>query len=372
MATQKKTVSKKKTKVVKQSKKKSTKVTKSTAPFVEQAQKIITPHVVRAKNYLARRPHRSFRVTRRRDYKRSLQLPSYWSFTAVVWRTLWKNWRLFGGLAVVYIVATIVVSGVGQQESYNNLVSALKSSGGDLFKGDFGPISQAGLLLAASVSTGLAPNVTQAQSVIGALAVLFGWLASVWALRNVLAGHKPQLRDALYNSGSPVLATTLVSFVAIVQLLPAAIALIVYTAAQNSGLLDSGVSAMLVWMGISLLGILSLYWISSTFIALVIVTLPGMYPMRAIRAAGDLVVGRRLRLLYRLLWLIFVVIVAWLVIMIPIILFDDWVKKLVPAINWLPLVPLSIISLSSLTLIFTSSYIYLLYRRIVDDDASPA
>ncbi|MCA9340825.1 MAG: hypothetical protein KDA17_07965, partial [Candidatus Saccharibacteria bacterium] len=242
---------------------------------------------------------------------------------------------------------------------------------GDLFKGDFGPLAQAGLLLAASVSSGLTPDVTQAQSVIGSLAALFGWLATVWALRTVLAGHKPRLRDALYNSGSPVLATVLVSFVAVIQLLPAAIALIIYTAAQTSGMLENGISAMLVWVSVSLLCILSLYWISSTFIALVVVTLPGMYPLRAVRAAGDLVVGRRLRVLYRLLWMIFVVVAVWILLMIPIILFDDWIKKLVAAVSWLPIVPLSIISLSAATLVFTSSYIYLLYRRIVDDDAAP-
>ena len=372
MATQKKTASKKKTPITKKAKKTAVKTPVSSNPVIILLRHFAEPFIVKSKNYLARRPHRSFRLTKQRDYKRSLKLPGYWSFTTVVWQILWKNWRLFGGLALVYVLVTIAVSGVGQQDSYSNLVATLKTSGGDLFKGDFGPVAQAGLLLAASVSSGLSPDVTQAQSVIGSLAVLFGWLAAVWLLRNILAGHQPRLRDALYNSGSPVLATALVSFFAIIQLLPAAIALIVYTAAQNSGLLDSGVSAMLVWSGISLLGILSLYWISSTFIALVVVTLPGMYPMRAIRAAGDLVTGRRLRVLYRILWLIFVVVLIWLVVMIPIILFDDWVKKLVPTINWLPLVPISIISLSSLTLIFTSSYIYLLYRRIVDDDASPA
>lgn len=369
MAVQKKTVTKKKTTV------KKTKVVKKDQKTIVVSGRLRSAKEKvfgQAKSYLARRPHRSFRMTKRRDYKRSLKISGYWSFTNFVWQTLWKNWRLFGGLALVYIVVTIIVSGIGQQESYGNLVSALKTSSGDLFKGDFGPLAQAGLLLAASVSNGLTPDVTQAQSVIGALAVLFGWLATIWALRNTLAGHKPRIRDSLYNSGSPVLSTILVSFVAIVQLLPAALGLIVYAAAQTSGMLDGGVSAMLVWVSIALMGILSLYWVSSTFIALVIVTLPGMYPMRAVKAAGDLVVGRRLRVLYRIVWLAIIVLAVWLITMIPIILFDDWIKKLVPAINWLPMVPISIITLSSATLIFTSSYIYLLYRRIVDDDAAPA
>jgi hypothetical protein len=164
----------------------------------------------------------------------------------------------------------------------------------------------------------------------------------------------------------------LVGFIIMLQLLPSSVGLIIYTAAANSGMLEGGVSAMLVWISVILLAMVSIYWISSSFIALVIVTLPGMYPMQAIRAAGDLVVGRRLRMLYRLVWLFIVVAVVWLIVMIPLILFDDWVKKLLPAISWVPLVPFLVIVMSSLTLIFSSSYIYLLYRRVVDDDDGPA
>ena len=333
---------------------------------------VTSPVVNRIKGLLKRRPHRSFRLTDRQDYKRSLKMPGYWSFANHVRSILWKNWRLFGGLALVYAVATIVISGFGAQESYGNLASALKDSSGDVFKGNFGPISQAGLLLITTITTGLSPNLTEAQSVLGGLALFFGWLATIWLLRNTLAGHKPRLRDGLYNSGSPVLATVLVGFIITLQLLPAAIAIIVYGAAQTSGLLESGVSAMLVWCGVGLLSLLSIYWITSSFIAMVIVTLPGMYPMHAIRSAGDLVVGRRLRVLFRLAWLLFVTALAWAVVVIPIILFDDWVKGLVPSINWLPLVPIVIFAMASLTLIYTTSYIYLLYRRIVDDDAAPA
>lgn len=370
----KKTIAKKatKTSAMKQPEKA---VVEPTRTVHKLRQTAVKPYKVvrhRASRLLARRPHRSFRLTRRRDYKRSLKLPGYWAFTSSVVQTLWKSKKLFGGLILVYIIVTVAISGFGAQDAYSNLADTLKSSSGDLFKGNFGAVGSAGLLLLTSVTTGLSPNITQAQSVLGGLAAFFGWLATVWLLRNVLAGHKPNLRDGLYNSGSPVLATVLVGFIITVQLLPSAVALIIYTAAQNSGLLEVGVSAMLVWMSVIVLGLISIYWLSSSLIALVIVTLPGMYPMRAIRVAGDLVIGRRLRVLYRLLWLALVTVMTWLIVMIPIILFDDWVKKLVSSISWLPLVPLTIVAMSSITLVYVASYIYLLYRRIVDDDASPA
>lgn len=328
--------------------------------------------VNRTKGLMKRRPHRSFRLTRRRDYVRSLNMPGYWSFTNYVRKVLWQNWRLFGGLVILSVVATVIISGFGAQDVYSQLSSTLEQTGGYLFEGAWGTVGQAGLLLASTITTGLSPDLTEAQSVLGIFVGFFGWLITIWLLRNTLAGHKPRLRDGLYNSGSPILSTLLVGFIIMVQLLPAAIALIVYSAASTSGLLEAGFAAMLVWIGVAALGLISLYWITSSFIAMVIVALPGMYPMHAIRAAGDLVLGRRLRVLYRLFWLAFIVVATWAIFVIPIILFDGWVKDMVPSIAWIPLVPLVVITMSSATLIFTASYVYLLYRRIVDDEPASA
>lgn len=336
------------------------------------AKSIIKRPVNRVKGLMRRRPHRSFRLTRRRDYVRSLNIPGYWSFTNFVRKTLWQNWRMFGGLVLLSTVMTIIISGFGAQEVYDNLATTLEQAGGDLFEGAWGTVGQAGLLLVSSITTGLSPNLTEAQSVIGVLSGFFVWLVTIWLLRNTLAGHKPRLRDGLYNAGSPILSTIIIGLITMVQLLPAAIALIVYSAAQTSGLLEGGFAAMLVWIGVALLGLVSLYWITSSFIAMVIVTLPGMYPMHAIKAAGDLVIGRRLRVLLRLFWLAFIVVVTWAFVVIPVILLDSWIKGIVPSLGWLPLVPLFIIMMSSLTLVFVASYVYLLYRKIVDDESAPA
>lgn len=327
---------------------------------------------MRVKNLLRRRPHRSFRRTRRRDYKRSFAIQGYWSFTNYVRAMLWRNKKLFGGLIAVYFVMALAIGGFGQQDAYANLSSSLSEAGGDLFKGNWGQIGQAGLLLTTSITTGLTPSITQAQSVLGGLAVFFTWLATVWSLRNVMADRHVKVREAIYSSGSPVISTVVVAFVLVLQLLPIAIAVLVYNAAIYSGIISGGVEEMLLWAVLLLLAVLSLYWITSTIIALVVVTLPGMYPFQAIRTAGDLVVGRRLRVLLRILWAGILTVVAWFVIVIPIILLDAWIKKAWPVIEWLPTVPIVILLLSSVTIVWLASYIYLLYRKVVDDDASPA
>lgn len=326
----------------------------------------------RLRRFLARRPHRSFRLTRRRDYKRSLNLPGYWSFTNSVRVMLWSHKKLFGGLLLTYFFLTLAIQGFGQQEAYDNLSTTLQETGGELFSGNFGQVSQAGLLLVTSVTSGLTPSVTEAQSVLGGLAVFFAWLATVWALRNVMAGRRIRVRDTVYSSGAPVLSTVVVAFALVVQLLPIAIATLVYQAAIASELISGGVEQMMVWIVLALLGVLSLYWITSTVIALVVVTLPGMYPFQAIKTAGDLIIGRRLRVLLRLVWVAALTIIIWAIIVIPLILLDAWVKQAWPAINWIPFIPMTILFMSSVSIIALAAYIYMLYRKVVDDDAKPA
>jgi hypothetical protein len=323
-------------------------------------------------DFKSRRPHRSFRLTRRRDYARSLQLPGYWAFSNYVFRTLWEKKRLFGLLTLVYAVLSGLVVGTASQDIYTQLGDTLKETSGDIFEGNMGEIGKAGLLLAATISGGANATPTEGQQIYGAIFILLTWLTTVWLLRNILAGHAVRLRDGLYNAGAPIVATFFVGIVLLVQLLPLGLAFLGYSAAVSSGLLSGGVAAMVFWMVASLLAVLSLYWVTSTIIALVVVTLPGMYPVRALRVAGDLVIGRRLRILFRLLWMLLGIVVSWAVIMIPIVIFDTWLKGIWPAIASFPTIPLALLAASSVTVVWAASYVYLLYRKVVDDDALPA
>lgn len=326
----------------------------------------------RVRGLLLRRPHRSFRRTRRRDYIRSLKLPGYWAFTNDVRGTLWTQKKLFTYLVLVYGILTIALVGMASQDTYAELGDTLRSTGGEVFQGNWGEIGKAGLMLASGLTGALSSNLTEAQQIYAATLVLLTWLATVWLLRAILAGRKPKLRDSLYSAGAPILPTFLVGVLLVAQLLPIVLAVVGFGAASSSGLLDKGVESMIFWTLAALLTALSLYWITSTLIALVVVTLPGMYPMQAIKTAGDLVIGRRIRILLRLLWLLVMLALLWMGIMIPIILFDTWLKSVLPIIEWLPLVPIALLAMGTLSVIWAASYIYLLYRRVVDDDTAPA
>lgn len=321
---------------------------------------------------LTRRPHRSFRTTRHRDYTRSLRLPGYWSFTNKVRKTLWQHKKIFLWLAAIYAILTAILVGIASQDSYSQISDTLRTTGTDLFNGNWGEVGRAGILLLVGATGGSTTVLTEAQQIYAVLLTLLTWLTAVWLLRAILADKRPKLRDGLYSAGAPILSTLLVVLVGVVQLFPVVIAVIGFGGASSAGLFNGGVEAMVFWAVAALLIALSLYWLTSTLLALVIVTLPGMYPMRAIRAAGDLVIGRRFRILLRLLWLLLITAVIWAIIMIPVIVFDAWLKGISPAVQWLPIVPIVLLVMATVTTIWMASYVYILYRGIVDDDAAPA
>lgn len=323
----------------------------------------------RITSYSKHNPHRSFRRTLPRDDVHPLKLPGYFAFTAYVWKMIWTNRKIFISLAIIYAVLTALLVGIASQDTYSTLRETLNTTGGDFLSGSWGEIGKASLLFLTAMTGGLSQSLSDVQQIYTGLITLLTWLTSIWLLRNILAGHKVKLRDGLYSSGSPILSTFIVALLLLVQLLPLALALIGYAAASATGLLAGGVEAMLFWFSAGLLSVLSLYWITSTFFALVIVTLPGMYPFQAIKTAGDLVIGRRIKILLRLLWMIASIVITWAIIVIPMILLDAWLKSIWPAISWMPTIPIILLVLGALTIVWASSYIYLLYRKVVANES---
>lgn len=324
----------------------------------------------RVTKFLDRRPHRSFRMTRRRDYARSLELPGHFAFTHYVNKTLWGYRKIFLLLALVYAVLYAILVGIGSQDTYTQLTDTLRDTSNGVLDGDWGELGKAAILFVSIAGTGLSAAPTEAQQIYAVLIVLLIWLTTVWLLRQLLAGHKVRLRDALYNAGAPLVSTFIIALVLVVQLLPVAIAVLGYAAASASGLLAGGVEAMLFWMAAGLLAILSVFWITSTLFALIVVTLPGTYPFKALRIAGDIVLGRRVRILLRWAWMSLVTVVVWIVVMIPVILLDTWIKGIWAASSWVPVIPVVFLALSSVTVVWVAAYIYLLYRKVVENDAA--
>lgn len=324
----------------------------------------------RRKAFMQRRPHRSFVRTRRRDYARDLVLPGYISFTAEVARKLWRERRIFFWVALIFAVLSAALVGIGSQEVYTQLSDFVKTGKESVFNGVWGEVTKSSLLLISAVTGSLQAAPTATQQVYNVLLLLLAWLTTVWLWRALLTGARPRFRDGLYNAGAPIIPTMLVGLVAVLQLIPVSLAVIGYSAASGSEILSNGVEAMVFWSVAALLGLLSAYWLTSTALAMVIITLPGMYPMKAIRAAGDLVTGRRVRILLRLAWLALVIVVVWGVVMVPLMMFEGWLASKVAFISQWPIIPIILLCMSSVTVVWSASYVYLLYRKLVNDNAA--
>ncbi len=275
-------------------------------------------------------------------------------------------------MVAVYSIMTSLFATIVSQDTYRQVYSSVNSSLEGIANGTFSEVIKAGALLAGAAGGSLSGTSTEIQQAYAVGIGLFTWLTTVWLLRAKFAGSIVGLRDALYNAGAPVIATVVVGVLVLLQLVPGAIGIVGYQTLVQSGLASAGILAMLVTIIAALLIVLSVYWLSSSLFAFVIVTLPGMYPMQAIRTAGDIVIGRRLRVLLRITWLIACVLVAWAIIMIPFVI---GINALQDHINWLatiPIIPVAIILMTAASTIFASAYMYILYRRIVDDTAAPA
>lgn len=349
----------------------SAKRTSSKAPASKAPEVTLGPWqrlVQRVRSLTQRRPHRSFRLTRKRDYARSLALPGYWAFAGQVLSRLWQHRTLFAVVALFYAGMGILLGNMTSQDTYDQINELLHEGGEGLLEGQLGAITQATLLSLVAIN-GASQTMTDVQQVYAVLLFLLIWMTTVWLLRELLAGNKPRARDGFYNASSPLVSTVLVTMVLLVQLVPIGLLAVAYSALSGIGVLSDGLGVFLFSMVALPLIVLTLYWVTSTFIALVVVTLPGMYPMRAIRVAGDLAIGRRLRIAYRLLWLGVTVIVPWLLIMTPIVLIDGWLRDMWAWYAVVPLVPICATILGALMTVWAASYVYILYRKVVDDSA---
>lgn len=198
---------------------------------------------------------------------------------------------------------------------------------------------------------------SEVSVVFGALIFLLMWLTTIYILRHLLAGRKIKLRDALYSSMAPMISTILVMMVAAVQCVPIIVLIIAGAAAVETNLLATfGWGLMFIIFAIGMV-LLTIYLLSSTTIALVAVSAPGLYPMAALRMANEVMRGRRGGLILRLLLLIIMLGFITAVIMLPCL----WLYKVAPIAA-----VLMGEAVSCFASIFVAAYLYLYYKWLLD------
>ena len=109
------------------------------------SKKILKNSIVKAKkrrsDFLKRRPHRSFRLTRRRDYARSWNLPGYWSFANEVRLLLWSNRWLFAKFIALYSIFSFL-NWIALTRQHRTLGKSVNQLGGNVVAGELSGLVQ--------------------------------------------------------------------------------------------------------------------------------------------------------------------------------------------------------------------------------------
>jgi len=312
--------------------------------------------------------HKSFQRSYREDYSRSLSVPGLLNFAMTTLSFILKRWRLFGALLLVVVGMNIVLVGIMQEAAYVNFQNTLEETNEYLTGDRLSAAAKAGLLLLTTITTGgLDTSPSEVQQVFAVLLFILVWLVTIYLIRHIKAGHQPRFRDGLYNALSPFVSSLVVFLIVFVHLIPIFISIITYSVAVATDFLSTPLYAFVFWLFAAGLVLLSCYLLPGSLLGLVAVSAPGMYPMAAVNTASDLMAGRRIRFIIRVIFLAFFLGVLWIVIMLPIILLDIWAKS---AIDWLagiPIVPCFLLFMTCFSFIYISAYFYLFYRKMLDD-----
>lgn len=312
--------------------------------------------------------HKSFRRSYREDYKRDIEVPGIMYHAFSTFKMIFKNWKIFLPFLLLIIVLSIVFVGLMNEASYQRFQEVLDETTEQAGYSDIGYFAKAGLLLITTVTTGgLSSDKNEAGTFFMILIFLVIWLTTIFIVRHRLAGHKIKLRDGLYNAMTPLVSTLVVFMVALVQCIPIFFLIVVYSVALQTEFLTAPFYALLFFIFAAIMVLTSGYLLSSSLMALVAVSAPGLYPMKALRVASDLMMGRRVKFILRLVALIFILAITWIVVMLPLIMIDLGFKNFEWASN-IPFVPFCLLTMTCFTGIYVTVYLYLYYRWMLKYD----
>lgn len=320
------------------------------------------------------RLHRSFKRSYYEDYQRKTELPSLTSQASAAFKMFFKFWKIFLPLLLIFVGLYIFLIGAMSENTLADVKANVEQTNKDVADGKIGTVGKAGLTLLGIISTGGLTTMNDAQVVIAVLLFAIIWLVTIYLARHLLAGHQEiKMRDGFYSALSPLVSTLVVGLIIFLEAVPIMLTIIVFQVALTTEFLSTPFYALLFFMFAALMITLSLYLLSSSFFAIIVVSAPGLYPLTAVRMAKNLIMGRRLRFLIRVFYLVIIVALLYLLLLMPAIILDGALKS---QFAWLteskiPFVAIIQLTITVFIFIYLSIYFYLFYRALLDynDDA---
>lgn len=320
------------------------------------------------------RLHRSFKRSYYEDYQRKTELPSLTSQASAAFKMFFKFWKIFLPLLLIFVGLYIFLIGAMSENTLADVKANVEQTNKDVADGKIGTVGKAGLTLLGIISTGGLTTMNDAQIVIAVLLFTIIWLVTIYLARHLLAGHQEiKMRDGFYSALSPLVSTLVVGLIIFLEAVPIMLTIIVFQVALTTEFLSTPFYALLFFMFAALMITLSLYLLSSSFFAIIVVSAPGLYPLTAVRMAKNLIMGRRLRFLIRVFYLVIIVALLYLLLLMPAIILDGTLKS---QFTWfaeskIPFVAIIQLTITVFIFIYLSIYFYLFYRALLDynDDA---
>ena len=322
------------------------------------------PFVILYKRLRANRnasSHKSFIRTKRRDKIKIPKLEGYMAFPWYVAGVLWTKKWVYIRFILTYLLLSAIIFGTMQITNITT-VNDLIDTAGQATGSVLDPALRAVVTVGSALGGALNANLSDVQYLVVSVLYIFTALAVAWLLRQQLAGRPVKVRDGLYSAGAPILALFVLVVIGLLQVIPAALATLVYMTANSGGILAGGIETAMFAVALLLVLVLTLYFMTTTVFAMFIATIPGTYPLKAYRTARQIVAGQRLRLLLRILWGAVIILLFWFVVLIPVVI----ITNSLGGHNTI-VIPLAIQFMGGFSVIYGTAYAYLLYRRMIDD-----
>lgn len=291
-----------------------------------------------------------------------VKLPGILQFSKTVLGTLVAHRSVFLRLLALASIVSLMLSAQATYTYYTDLVQVTKELAKQMPELTGSPVTKAVTLTVAVVNGASNSTLAGAQQLFLGMLHLLMWLIVVWLLRHLLSGNVVKLRDGLYSAAAPLISTCLVVLAGLVQLLPLALIVSLMVGIGSTGVASGFVWGLVALVVLVLFSALTIYWLAGTVFAAVIVTLPNTYPWAALRSARQVISGYRREVVLRLVWLGFLVCIAMFAVVMATVLLDVLTGYKISG-----LVVLVSQVMGVALFIYSSAYVYLLYRGVIDE-----
>lgn len=282
-------------------------------------------------------------------------LPPAWRIGWSALQTLRQNKKFFAALAGIFLLLDLLLVRSVTAFDAATLKSQLSASlthGVGVAVGGFSVFSS----LFTAAASGTSADKTGAYHF---FLVLLMSLATIWSLRQIYTANKKKItisiRAAFYESTAPLIPFILLIFLIGLQFIPLLIWLQIYSLVVGGGIAATTIEQLFFLAVLLVLTGLTLFWLTRSIVALYVVTLPGMLPMQALKNAKELVRGRRMSMVRKILFLPLALFILAAIVMIPTI------------IIWAPLAQWLFFVLTAIGFILVHAYFYTLYRELLNE-----